>query len=441
MAEDPAGDVASALARADAAYLPVREFEAWVPGGFDLTAWDEAKRSLDERRAAADPAEVRAALQERLRAAAVDTGAIEGLYDTDRGFTLSVAQQAISLDQAEVEKGPGFRRNYEAQLEGFEMALDIATGAAPISESLIRQLHQVTCAGQPTYRVITPVGVQELELVLGTYKTHPNHVQLGDGSFHAYAPVAEVAVEMHRLVDQLSSDAFQAAHPVLQAAYAHHAFTAIHPFPDGNGRVARLLASIWLLRAASIPLWIELSDRPRYFDALAGADLGHTEVLVRFVVEGSLALLRELGLGLEFAKEAAPASRDPEPAAMREAVRALGRFISDRLADDGDVELLEQGLSLGPDRGFAGLVGSIYLHSYERQPERRFTISRRTAAPSTDRFVVISAASGDLSAPDIVEPFAAPDFVPVVSESAARRLTLLASVIVRRAMGEGVPAG
>ena len=44
--------------------------------------------------------------------------------------------------------------------------------------------------------------------------------------------------------------------PIVIAAFAHHAFVAVHPFADGNGRVARLLASIYTMRAASVPLMI-----------------------------------------------------------------------------------------------------------------------------------------------------------------------------------------
>ncbi len=285
-------EISRAFARADANYVSIKSFVDWRPDDVDLSAWDDASGSLAARRSEADREALDASVQERLRAAAVDTGAIEGLYTTDRGFTLSVAQQVISLDQAEVEKGADFRRNFEAQLKGFELALDVATSATPISEALIRRLHEVTCAGQTGYRVLTPLGVQERRLPLGSYKSEPNHVQLGDGSFHAYAPADRVPDEMHSLVEQIGSSEFEAAHPVIQAAYVHHAFTAIHPFADGNGRVARLLASIWLLRAASIPLWVEPTDRDRYLDALRAADGGDGGGFVEHIGRMSLRLLR-----------------------------------------------------------------------------------------------------------------------------------------------------
>ena len=80
-------------------------------------------------------------------------------------------------------------------------------------ESWIRQVHQIVCGPQKTYAVITPAGLQDQPLPLGTYKTVPNHVRLLDDSFHAYSPVQGTPDEMHRFVEELRSDAFKDADP------------------------------------------------------------------------------------------------------------------------------------------------------------------------------------------------------------------------------------
>lgn len=271
-------------------------------------------------------------LAERVREAAVDTGALEGLYPADRGFTMSVALGEVSLDQAERDVGGNFRRNYEAQVAGFELAQDAVTQRVPVSEALVRELQRTTCAGQGTHVVLTEVGPQEQDLVLGEYKQHPNHVERMDGSFHAYAPVDRVGDEMHRLIGEMSSERFLSAHCVLQAAYAHHAFTAIHPFADGNGRTARLLASIWLLRGASIPLWIRTDEKDAYLDALRSADRGDTSRWVEMVAAASLSLLRDLTSSIQFG--VAPTTSEAETLFKTPAQR-LG--ISDQaLADAGE---------------------------------------------------------------------------------------------------------
>jgi hypothetical protein len=97
--------------------------------------------------------------------------------------------------------------------------------------------------------------------------------------------------EMHRLVSELSTDDFLGAHPVLQAAYAHYGLVQIHPFADGNGRVARALASVFLYRATSTPLLIFADLKPQYLEALRTADLGRPQAFVDFIAQRAIATM------------------------------------------------------------------------------------------------------------------------------------------------------
>jgi hypothetical protein len=63
---------------------------------------------------------------------------------------------------------------------------------------------------------------------------------------------------------------------------------AIHPFQDGNGRVSRVLASTFLLRAASIPLFIFNDERLGYYDALEASDRGDHQTFVDFIARVAL---------------------------------------------------------------------------------------------------------------------------------------------------------
>ena len=212
----------------------------------------------------------------------MDTGAIEGLYMVDRGFTMTVASQAFAWEHALEEKGEKVRELFEAQLEAYELVIDAVTRKRPISEAWTRALHEKVCAGQRTYRVLTDQGYQEQELPKGSYKTQPNHVRLADGSIHPYAPVDQVPSEMYRLLEQIRTPEFERAHPAAQASYIHYAFVLIHPFADGNGRVARALASVFFFRAHSIPFLVFANQRKTYFDALYQADQGQTWPLLAF---------------------------------------------------------------------------------------------------------------------------------------------------------------
>jgi Fic family protein len=224
-----------------------------------------------------------AAVDIALRSAALETGAIEGLYATTRGVTQTVALQG-AVWEAELDKlGADVRGHFEAQLSAFDLVLDVATNSQDISEAWVRRLHETVCAAQETYKVLTDAGWQDHKLPHGAYKTSANNVTLADGRTHSYARVTEVPPEMQRLTEEMRSDHFQSAHPVLQAGYAHHALTAIHPFADANGRVARALGSVFLYRAAGIPLVIFSDQQERYWDALAAADQGKPQAFVTFI--------------------------------------------------------------------------------------------------------------------------------------------------------------
>jgi Fic family protein len=71
--------------------------------------------------------------------------------------------------------------------------------------------------------------------------------------------------------------------PDVQAAWLHHRFTQIHPFQDGNGRVARALTSLVLVQAGLFPLVVTRDDRIEYIDALEAADSGQLKPLVDLI--------------------------------------------------------------------------------------------------------------------------------------------------------------
>jgi hypothetical protein len=69
--------------------------------------------------------------------------------------------------------------------------------------------------------------------------------------------------------------------PDVEAAWLHHRFVQIHPFQDGNGRVARSLATMVMIRAGLFPLVVTTDDYPNYMDALESADDGDLRPLVQ----------------------------------------------------------------------------------------------------------------------------------------------------------------
>jgi Fic family protein len=272
----------------DAAYKPFPTFENWLSQTeVDTARWRRYYSTL-QGRPEVTPDVLKRAREGAKRAAALDTGAIEGLYDVDRGFTYTVAFETAAWEVELAQKGERVRSLFEAQLNAYDYVLTLATGGEPISEAAIRALHEVVCQAQETYRVMTAIGPQEQPLPKGKYKSLPNHVRTRKGTDHSYAPVDVTPQEMARLVSELRSDLFLAAHPVQQAAYAHYAFVVIHPFADGNGRVARALASAFTYKAISMPIVILSEQKDTYLDALGDADDGNCQRFVDFILARSL---------------------------------------------------------------------------------------------------------------------------------------------------------
>ena len=87
---------------------------------------------------------------------------------------------------------------------------------------------------------------------------------------HEYCPPIHVDAEVENLLRWLAE--YQNEDPVLVAAWFHHRFTQIHPYQDGNGRVARALTTLILLQADLLPLVVDRDLRVEYIKALEVAD-------------------------------------------------------------------------------------------------------------------------------------------------------------------------
>lgn len=307
---------------AEGAYEPFPPVEAWAAVSFDPALYQEHAALLDNARTAGTEEARERAVRTAIRYAGTDTGAIEGLYTTDRGFTRTVAIEAAAWEAAAEERGPNAAAIIKDQIAAYEWVLDLVTQKVPVTEHVVRELHAMLCRSQDTYVVHTDMGRQERPLPKGEYKTLPNNpTSLATGGVHYYAPPGDVQPEMHRLVSSMESVEYAALHPVVQAAYVHYALAAIHPFSDGNGRTARALASVPLYRDRSIPLMILAEDRDEYLDALGEADGGNLGAFVSFVAERVVDTLQLAALTLR-AGRGADIARSVE--ALRRATAATG---------------------------------------------------------------------------------------------------------------------
>ena len=122
----------------------------------------------------------------------------------------------------------------------------------------------------------------------GEYKRLPNHVLQPDGSIHHYVEPIHVPAEMAALC-QWIAEREGTLHPAIVAAVTHYNMVRIHPFDDGNGRGARILMNLILLRAGFVPTVIRNEDRAAYLTTLRQADAGSFEPFAYFTLSALIA--------------------------------------------------------------------------------------------------------------------------------------------------------
>lgn len=241
--------------------------------------WKEQSATLQKR-------DVLKQFNDRLRREwAIETGIIENLYSIDRGITQLLIEKGIeenliphgSTDRPAEEIVP-ILKDQEEVLEGL---FDFVAQRRELSNSYIKQLHQALTRHQDFVRAVNGLGRSvQVDFIRGDWKQQPNNPTRPDGQVHEYCPFEHVQSEMDKLIEMHSEHSTAQIPPEIEAAWLHHRFTEIHPFQDGNGRIARALASLVFLRAGWFPLVINRDMRGEYIEALETADANDLTPLV-----------------------------------------------------------------------------------------------------------------------------------------------------------------
>ncbi len=217
-----------------------------------------------------------------IRRLSVETGILERLYDLDRGTTEALvahgfAEELITRSNTNIEPALliDLLRDQEAAIQ---LVVDCVAKSRNLTKGLIHELHAILTRHQDSTVAVDQLGRRiEIPLLKGKYKEQPNNPRRPDGAIHEYCPPLHVDSEMSNLLDWVST--YSAEDPIIVASYLHHRFTQIHPYQDGNGRVARALTTLVLLRANLLPLVVDRDLRVEYINSLESADLGSLDRL------------------------------------------------------------------------------------------------------------------------------------------------------------------
>lgn len=159
--------------------------------------------------------------------------------------------------------------------QAFERCLRVlrdVAGSASISETLIADLHVDLFAPS------VEAGIVSAEDLRG-YRREPAYLR---GS--RYVPPAPDKVSgLMALYTELTNTIV--GRPVLRAVLAHLDFVTIHPYADGNGRIARFLMNLALVGEGLPWVTIRTEDRAVYFQALEAAQVrGDPTSFARFIM-------------------------------------------------------------------------------------------------------------------------------------------------------------
>lgn len=209
------------------------------------------------------------------------------------GNTLTAVETTMVIEQGITVAGKPLRDHLEAidHFEAIHYVRTLARQKTPLTEMDVRNLHRL-------------VVLRSKPDIAGRYADQGRYV-LTDTGRHGFPSPAEVPA----LMGDFSAWLGLAANTPESAFTAHRRLVEIHPFNDGNGRTARLLMNLILIRGDYPAIAVRPQDRPAYIAGLQQAQSGGgTDAFDRLLYERLDSTLEEY---VNAARQALPTPRTP----------------------------------------------------------------------------------------------------------------------------------
>jgi Fic family protein len=220
------------------------------------------------------------------------------------GNTLSPVETTLVIEQGITVSGKPLKDHLEAldHYDAIRYVREIARHETPLTESDVRNLH----------RLVMRRSAPE---IAGQYADLPRYVRTETGRYSFPSP-AEIPALMGDFAGWLAT----ASNTPDAAFTAHRGLVDIHPFNDGNGRTARLLMNLVLIRGGYPPVAVRPEDRLEYIRSLqqeqAGRGAARFNTLLYTRLDATLgeylSALQEEAQPLE-AKGDKPGGPEPKP--------------------------------------------------------------------------------------------------------------------------------
>lgn len=194
------------------------------------------------------------------------------------GNTLTYGQTELLLMFGAVS-GEGHLQDF-MEMKASQVGLEIMTqavkeGNLPMTQHFIRTLHKTLLREDYTVYRNLPGGQQTSYVIhAGQYKTRPNSVITRYGDRFEYASPEETPALMTDLVNWYNDAEKSGKYSVVElAALFHYRYIRIHPFEDGNGRMARLMVNYILARHGWPMIVVRNRKKQAYLEALHKTDM------------------------------------------------------------------------------------------------------------------------------------------------------------------------
>jgi Fic family protein len=217
------------------------------------------------------------------------------------GNTLTLSETKLVIEEGITVGSKPLKDCLEAKntAAAYELIEEIAKGKKDIEHTTIQQVHEALTKG-----ILKEAGryrVQNVRIT-GAKKTPPDFTKIP------------------KLMDEfIMNIKKKKTHPIETSAFLHHKLVEIHPLIDGNGRVARLMTNLHLIKKGYPPIVLKIEDRAKYYSALRAADAGKLAPFANFIAkavndalsyylsifggEDALLLLKELAKEAPYSQE------------------------------------------------------------------------------------------------------------------------------------------
>ena len=331
--------------------------------------WREERESFNKE-------ELEAFKSELNREWSIETGLIERAYELDRGTTQILIERGIyeSLIPRHNGQDPA---DVAAMLRDHENVInalfDFVDSDRELSVGYVKELHAEMLRNQETVVGVDQFGNKKrIPLNHGVFKKRPNNPHTSEGKLHEYCPWEQTASEMDRLIEMHKTHS--ARPPLARAAWLHHRFVQIHPFEDGNGRIARCLATLVFIRAGMFPMVVMNEERDDYLDTLQAADRGDLSPLICALAKWQKRyFVKSLGIAGQVAGDARRdkilAGHAPHGDSIGERVDSLTKFLErkNRRHQIKEAELEEKYKSAQQTAKALHSLASYRLEEYAKQ--------------------------------------------------------------------------